>query len=568
MKRPLLFLILFVFVIEPVSIVHANWLDESITTTTSPSTSEFSHGVWAWGGRHTVRIPSTSVRPFNISMPKATAGCGGIDVFWGGFSMLDPDRIVQYAQNILAAAPAYAFNLALQNLCEPCHAVMGHLNTLANKMNNMSLDSCQAAQNIVDFGNSYLQKELYSGASEGSSSGWLDWMDGFVANVPSQTDDFFTSWLNDHEAMPLEKRLVWPEADDRYLSFWVSLVADKMSNNSFSNFLPGYEAAQNFFPTPKEFVNHIRALSGDVVFYRGQDGSEGGSFVIGSNMHDGATQSDEGSYKVIKDKQDALYSVDIVNGEIVYGSAANEYPRNPLLGAMRNNVVYGLALPAEPDAVNYTNTVNQGYQGFPFTTTQPGLPDIPTNDAPQNLLAPEPGCANAVDCARTRINTIFANITATTAAGVQTNMSNFVMFNSLPVYVLTNRVALLSAKYPAIIAEVSDRLAEIASFSYANARLNESISYAQALLQEGRAAAHRLKKRKYPDIEILLMWIDKAERKLTRARMENNKTMIDHVDKSLKHISEKINHYLDIDSAIVRAVTASSFNSVYGGDWN
>jgi conjugative transfer pilus assembly protein TraH len=93
---------------------RAGWLDE-MTMTSTPAMVDVSRGAFVWGGNTSLRIPSTSVRPFHAQLPSIRAGCGGIDAFWGGFSMFDPDMLVQYAQNVLSAAPAYAFNLALQN---------------------------------------------------------------------------------------------------------------------------------------------------------------------------------------------------------------------------------------------------------------------------------------------------------------------------------------------------------------------------------------------------------------------------------------------------------------------
>src|SRR3546814_2288377 len=52
----------------------------------------------------------------SLSLPKVKAGCGGIDMFLGGMSFLDPDYLVQKLESILQAAPAVAFQYLLETL--------------------------------------------------------------------------------------------------------------------------------------------------------------------------------------------------------------------------------------------------------------------------------------------------------------------------------------------------------------------------------------------------------------------------------------------------------------------
>src|SRR3546814_12020168 len=50
----------------------------------------------------------------SVTLPKVRAGCGGIDMFLGGMSFLDPDYLVQKLESILQAAPAVAFQYLLE----------------------------------------------------------------------------------------------------------------------------------------------------------------------------------------------------------------------------------------------------------------------------------------------------------------------------------------------------------------------------------------------------------------------------------------------------------------------
>ncbi|RMG00581.1 MAG: hypothetical protein D6726_11045, partial [Nitrospirae bacterium] len=88
-------------------------------------------------------------RLFSVSPPKLKFGCGGIDAFLGGFSFLNTEYLVQNFQNILSAAPAAAFDIALNNLCEPCSKTIKSLEGLADTLNSIQLDDCKLSRSLA-----------------------------------------------------------------------------------------------------------------------------------------------------------------------------------------------------------------------------------------------------------------------------------------------------------------------------------------------------------------------------------------------------------------------------------
>lgn len=98
-----------------------------------------------YGGGYTMKIPSVSLTPFAVKSPSLKAGCGGIDMVFGSLGFLDKEQFVKFAKGIMAAAPGVAFDLALKTLCPSCSETLKALQNMANQINNMSLDSCQAA---------------------------------------------------------------------------------------------------------------------------------------------------------------------------------------------------------------------------------------------------------------------------------------------------------------------------------------------------------------------------------------------------------------------------------------
>ena len=55
-----------------------------------------------------------SIQLAHVDVPGMRAGCGGIDLFAGGFSFIKADQIVQFMQSILTSGAGYALNLALE----------------------------------------------------------------------------------------------------------------------------------------------------------------------------------------------------------------------------------------------------------------------------------------------------------------------------------------------------------------------------------------------------------------------------------------------------------------------
>ncbi len=102
------------------------------------------------GGSVFMRTPHKTYQLASATAPEWGAGCGGIDLFAGGFSFINKEQFVALLRNIGSNALGYAFKLALQNLCPTCDNVMQSLQTIARDVNRMNIDSCQAAEGVVN----------------------------------------------------------------------------------------------------------------------------------------------------------------------------------------------------------------------------------------------------------------------------------------------------------------------------------------------------------------------------------------------------------------------------------
>ena len=101
------------------------------------------------GGSFFARVPTRNIQLISITLPSISAGCGGIDAYLGAFSFINSEQLQAMAKMIMSNAIGYAFDLALETTCPQCKMVMDKLQDMANKINNLNISTCQAAQAFV-----------------------------------------------------------------------------------------------------------------------------------------------------------------------------------------------------------------------------------------------------------------------------------------------------------------------------------------------------------------------------------------------------------------------------------
>ena len=246
---------------------QAGWFDsftKSVVSNPASSWTLQQQSHYAAGG-FSVRFNSES-RPFmNITAPKISVGCGGIDAFWGGFSFLNPEYFIQMFRNILAAAPAFAFKLALESLCPSCADVLDTLTELANIMNSMAMDECGAAQALGYAGGAAIASifggKADGGKSDGSGSEWLESLkkyagqaNEFLEDIKNRLEEKFCGFL-DGAAKDLCKKVYTTSG-----TLWERAVElDRMKNMKGNRTLDD------------EYVAVFRAIVGDIEMTHGHD---------------------------------------------------------------------------------------------------------------------------------------------------------------------------------------------------------------------------------------------------------------------------------------------------------
>lgn len=96
-----------------------------------------------------LRGQTRTISPVHIDVPSLKAGCGGIDLFMGGASFINAQTLVNFANNIMSAAPPYFLQLALETYAPQVNDAMTKLQYWAQQINNMNMNSCAIAQDTI-----------------------------------------------------------------------------------------------------------------------------------------------------------------------------------------------------------------------------------------------------------------------------------------------------------------------------------------------------------------------------------------------------------------------------------
>lgn len=104
---------------------------------------------YATGGSMSMRNQVMNSRIATVNLPEFNAGCGGIDIFSGGFSFISSDQLVANMKNIASSSVGYAFMLGIETVSPQIANTMRNLQTWANDINQIGINSCETAAVMV-----------------------------------------------------------------------------------------------------------------------------------------------------------------------------------------------------------------------------------------------------------------------------------------------------------------------------------------------------------------------------------------------------------------------------------
>lgn len=97
-----------------------------------------------------IRTPIRAITPISIDPPRFSAGCGGIDAFFGGFSFISADKMTQFIRQIAQNAAPLAFKMAIDSAFPQLGGLLDKFQQMAQQMNDLTRNSCEMARGVID----------------------------------------------------------------------------------------------------------------------------------------------------------------------------------------------------------------------------------------------------------------------------------------------------------------------------------------------------------------------------------------------------------------------------------
>jgi len=219
-----------------------DWMGGKAATTTSSGAGHYqgSQRGFATGGSFSARWPMTTEYPITITPPKISAGCGGIDIYMGGISYLDPEYLMNKLQGVLTAAPFVAFDMALKTMCESCAETMKSVEQMMNYINGLNLNECALSKtlvtSIVEKDDPSVMSQMWNEVSQGQTLdlGGAKNPTDYASQRESSTGNSPTDLKNAVADCPTKFREIFATGS------LVKNVADKAGLTAYAEFIRGY----------------------------------------------------------------------------------------------------------------------------------------------------------------------------------------------------------------------------------------------------------------------------------------------------------------------------------------
>lgn len=288
------------------------------------------------GGSVFARNQIRNQQIMHINLPKVGAGCGGIDLYFGGVSYIRRDEAIELAKKVMQNAGAYAFNLALESVSPMISNTMKDLRNVATTINNANINSCELATGLV--GSVFPKTE---------------------AAQKQVCQDIGTSsgYVNDYVSARMDCTNATKRKD----------IFSKAKENGYDNFLTGdlnfawkVIKTNPLFSSDNELSEVMMSLSGTIVYNYDKDGKK--NAISSKNV-----------FPSLAANNDFLKSL-LQGGEIeVYGCDAYlpEQCLNPTLKKIRINHNASLIYKVEDLMDRIVNKIREGDE--PLTEDEKGF---------------------------------------------------------------------------------------------------------------------------------------------------------------------------------------------------
>ena len=137
---------------------NAGFLDDfynsagATVNATAPAIYQTQSMTTVTGGSLVWKTPQRNFTPLFFTPPSLSAGCGGIDVFMGAFSLPSKEEFIQFLRNIGQNSAGLAFKVALHALSPDLETKIQEISEKIREYTQYFQNSCAAAKKIMDSG--------------------------------------------------------------------------------------------------------------------------------------------------------------------------------------------------------------------------------------------------------------------------------------------------------------------------------------------------------------------------------------------------------------------------------
>ncbi len=244
--------------------LNASWISDNMmeSSTDTGFYKTQTRGLYTLGSKKIKFTNQNNITPVHFEPPRMNIGCSGIDTTFGGFSYLNPEYIIEKLKAISSAAPAFAYQMAISTLCKDCSNTMNELEKIADMVNGLNFDTCKATQMGMTYG-----KKLGEGMNQYMSSGGSDdWIATRVKGARETMQDWKSTFQSSMGKENGEKAINIITMKGSLLNNALTTGEGALSSEELN--ILGKDDKDDYL-----LISSIRAMSGDIVGFEGDDGA-------------------------------------------------------------------------------------------------------------------------------------------------------------------------------------------------------------------------------------------------------------------------------------------------------
>jgi len=182
-----------------------------MSNATSPGVMSGKTMSGVFGGSLVLSTPVKQVNILAFDPPRLNAGCGGVDLMMGSFSMINGQQLIAVFRAVASNAAALAFKAAIHTISPGLDQLITEFQALLQNMNNLAKNSCAMAHTLLQTSDRSIGLNLDGEGNQGAAQSGLfsDAFSGLQAYI-SDTNNFFktTSKFNPNSGNQIVKAVV------------------------------------------------------------------------------------------------------------------------------------------------------------------------------------------------------------------------------------------------------------------------------------------------------------------------------------------------------------------------